>query len=169
MPLLKGKDNTKSLHLFLVTKKVGRFTVLCCRIKLWSKILKLLHIDTVQLLLVNYFFNAPWSLGIYHPGTNKSKLGCTYKYINPQGNWKRYQQDCRENTRKILEKNFEDSHCVSCGKTEKNVTRIPQMRIEKSSYSQLRKPEQGSKVLLKVKERRPDKDWRTRKMTNTEG
>jgi hypothetical protein len=38
------------------------------------------------------------------------------------------------------------------------VTRIPQKRIEKSSYSLLRKPEQGSKVLLKVKERPPDKD-----------
>ncbi len=155
MPLLKWKDNTKSLHLFLVTKKVGRFTVLCCGIKLWSKILKLLHIDTVQ-LLVNYFLDSPWSLGIYHPGTNKSKLGCTYKCINPQRNWNRYQHNCRENTRKILDKNFEDSHCVSCGKTKKIVTRIPQMRIEKISL--LRKLEQGSKVLIKVEERRPDKD-----------
>jgi hypothetical protein len=32
------------------------------------------------------------------------------------------------------------------------------MTIEKSPYSLLRKPEQGSKVLLKVKEIRPDKD-----------
>jgi hypothetical protein len=36
------------------------------------------------------------------------------------------------------------------------VTRIPQMRIEKISL--LRKLEQGSKVLIKVEERRPDKD-----------
>jgi len=38
------------------------------------------------------------------------------------------------------------------------VTRIPQMRIEKSPYSLLRKLEQGSKVLIKVEERCPDKD-----------
>jgi hypothetical protein len=49
------------------------------------------------------------------------------------------------------------------------VTRIRQMRIEKSPYSLLRKPEQGWKVLLKVKDRHSDKDWRTRKTTNTEG